>query len=81
MSHNGFNTYRKKDLGAINIGRYLCGACTSSSSAEARAAGVEVRLDVFPEMYHLFQLAAGNMPEADDAVERIGMWLQRRLQI
>jgi len=47
----------------------------------ARAAGVEVRLDVFPEMYHLFQLAAGNMPEADDAVERIGKWLQRQLQI
>lgn len=47
----------------------------------ARAVGVEVRFDVFPEMYHLFQLAMGNMPEADEAVERIGKWLQRWLQI
>ena len=30
MSHNGFNTYRKCDLGAVNIGRYLCGACRKS---------------------------------------------------
>lgn len=30
MSHNGFNTYRKSDLGAINIGRYLCSACRKS---------------------------------------------------
>jgi hypothetical protein len=27
MSHNGFNTYRKRHLGEANIGRYLCGAC------------------------------------------------------
>ena len=30
MSHNGFNTYRKSDLGAVNIGRYLCRACGKS---------------------------------------------------
>lgn len=48
---------------------------------KARAAGVEVRFEVFPEMYHLFQLAVGNMPEANDAVERIGKWLQKWLQI
>ena len=34
----------------------------------ARQAGVECRLDVFPEMQHVFQMAAGNMPEADDAI-------------
>ncbi|OPX81864.1 MAG: MULE transposase domain protein [Methanosaeta sp. PtaB.Bin087] len=30
MSHNGFNTYRKRILGEANIGRYLCGACGKS---------------------------------------------------
>jgi hypothetical protein len=30
MSHNGFNTYRKRHLGETNIGRYLCGACGKS---------------------------------------------------
>jgi acetyl esterase/lipase len=45
----------------------------------ARQAGVEVRIDVFPEMQHVFQMAVGNMPEADEAVARIGEWLRPRL--
>jgi acetyl esterase/lipase len=45
----------------------------------ARAAGVEVKLDVFPEMQHVFQNSAGNVPEADDAVARIGEWLRPKL--
>jgi acetyl esterase/lipase len=48
-------------------------------AANASAAGVDVRLDVFPEMQHVFQLCAGNMPEADDAIERIGAWLRPKL--
>src|SRR5688572_20148692 len=31
---------------------------------KARAAGVDVKLDVFPGMQHVFQAAAGNLPEA-----------------
>jgi monoterpene epsilon-lactone hydrolase len=42
------------------------------------AAGNAVRLDVFPEMQHVFQINAGNLPEADDAVARIGAFLQTR---
>jgi monoterpene epsilon-lactone hydrolase len=38
----------------------------------ATAAGVEVRIDVFPEMQHVFQMSAGNLPEADEAIARIG---------
>jgi monoterpene epsilon-lactone hydrolase len=45
----------------------------------ARAAGVECRLDVFPEMQHVFQMAAGNMPEADEAIARLGEWVRPRL--
>jgi epsilon-lactone hydrolase len=48
-------------------------------AAKAQADGVEVQLDEFPEMQHVFQLAAGNMPEADDAVARIGAFLRPRL--
>jgi len=47
-------------------------------AAEARRAGVDVRLDVFPEMLHAFQIWAGTMPEADDAVARIGEYLRRQ---
>ena len=46
---------------------------------KARAAGVDVTLDVFPEMQHVFQTSAGNIPEATDAVQRIGEWLRPRL--
>lgn len=45
----------------------------------AEAAGVEVRLDVFPEMQHVFQMAAGTMPEADEAIARMADWLRPRL--
>jgi epsilon-lactone hydrolase len=45
----------------------------------ARKAGVEVRLDVFPEMQHTFQMAAGRAPEADDAVRRMAGWVRPRL--
>jgi len=45
----------------------------------AKAAGVEVRLDVFPEMQHVFQMAAGTMPEADEAISRLADWVRPRL--
>jgi acetyl esterase/lipase len=48
-------------------------------AGRASAAGVEVKLDVFPEMQHVFQSSAGNMPEADDAIARIGAWLRPKL--
>ncbi|MGZ4242523.1 MAG: alpha/beta hydrolase fold domain-containing protein, partial [Actinomycetota bacterium] len=45
----------------------------------ARTAGVDVRLDVFAGMLHAHQIWAGNMPEADDAVARIGDYARQRL--
>jgi monoterpene epsilon-lactone hydrolase len=42
-------------------------------------AGVEVRLDVFPEQLHTFQMAAGRAPEADDAIRRLADWARPRL--
>ena len=47
--------------------------------AKAREAGVDVTVDVFPEMQHVFHLSVGNMPEADEAVARIGAFLRDRL--
>lgn len=45
----------------------------------ARAAGVDVTLEVFPEMQHVFQIAAGMLPEADAAIAKLGTWLKARL--
>ena len=45
----------------------------------ARDAGVEVRLDIFPEQQHTFQMAAGRAPEADDAISRMAEWVRPKL--
>jgi acetyl esterase/lipase len=47
-------------------------------AAHAARAGVEVRLDVFPEMQHVFQAFVGQMPEATEAIGRIGTFLRAR---
>lgn len=48
-------------------------------AARAKAAGVEVELQVFPEMQHVFQFMAGNAPEADDAIAKIAAFMRPRL--
>jgi epsilon-lactone hydrolase len=46
-----------------------------------RKAGVEVWLDIFPDMLHTFQMAAGRAPEADDAIGRLAAWARPRLSL
>ncbi len=43
----------------------------------AAHAGVSVRLDVFPEMQHVFQAMVGLTPECADAMERMGAYVQQ----
>jgi hypothetical protein len=38
-----------------------------------------IRLDVFPEMLHSFQMMAGCAPEADEATARLAAWVRPRL--
>jgi epsilon-lactone hydrolase len=45
----------------------------------ARNAGVEVRLDIFPDQQHTFQMAAGRAPEADDAIRKQVDWVRPKL--
>jgi epsilon-lactone hydrolase len=45
----------------------------------ARDAGVDVRLDVFPEQQHTFHMSAGHAPEADDAIRRLAEWARPKL--
>ncbi len=52
---------------------------TNRIVAKAEEAGVDVTSEVFPEMQHVFQMAAGRMPEADEAVAKIGQYLRPRL--
>jgi monoterpene epsilon-lactone hydrolase len=45
----------------------------------ASKSGVDVRLDVFPEMLHSFQMMAGRAPEADEAIGRFAEWVRPKL--
>jgi epsilon-lactone hydrolase len=45
----------------------------------ARTAGVQVKLEVWPEMIHVFQLFAGFLPEGQQAVDGIGQYLSQQL--
>src|SRR5215469_14986997 len=47
-------------------------------AARAREAGVDVTLEVWDEMQHVFPAFAGLLPESDQAIERIGDWLRHR---
>jgi monoterpene epsilon-lactone hydrolase len=48
-------------------------------AAKARVAGVEVTLEIWDEMPHVWHAFAGLLPESDQAIERIGNWLQLTL--
>ena len=42
----------------------------------AKSAGVDVTLSVFPEMWHVFHTAAGNVPEAALAMNEVGAFIR-----
>ncbi len=45
----------------------------------ARKAGVEVTLEIVPEMQHVFQFLAGTAPEADLAIGKLARWVRPKL--
>jgi monoterpene epsilon-lactone hydrolase len=45
----------------------------------ARAAGVDVSLTAVPEMQHSFIFLAGRVPEVNQAIGEMGVWLRRKL--
>ncbi len=50
----------------------------TSFAAKARAAGVDVTLEVWDEMIHDFQLFAAELPDAQRAIEGIGSFIRER---
>ena len=45
---------------------------------QAKAAGVEVELDVWDDMPHVWHVFAPFLPEARQAIERIGEFINQR---
>jgi len=44
----------------------------------ARASGVEVTLRIWPQMWHVFHLMTPALPEAEEAIHEIGVFVQHR---
>jgi acetyl esterase/lipase len=64
----------------IQVGGFETLLDDSQALAEAvRKADGSVKLDVFPEMQHVFQFMAGVAPEADDAIGRLAAWVRPKL--
>jgi monoterpene epsilon-lactone hydrolase len=53
---------------------------TRRLAEKARSAGVDVVVDVVPGMQHVFQMRAGRLAEADDAIARVAAWLHPLLE-
>jgi acetyl esterase/lipase len=64
----------------LSVGSYEGLLDDSRRFAErAQAAGVSVELEVVPEMQHVFHFLAGNAPEADESIAKIGRFLRQHL--
>jgi acetyl esterase/lipase len=46
---------------------------------KAKEEGVEIKVDVFPEMQHVFQFMAGMAQEADQAIQQMANWVRPKL--
>ncbi len=61
----------------IQVGSDEVLLCDSTSFAErARAAGVDLTLEVWPGMFHVWQFTASMIPEARRAIKRIGDFIR-----
>ena len=47
-------------------------------AARAKAAGVDVTLEVWPDMIHVWQFFAAILPEGQQAIDRIGRFVRER---
>jgi epsilon-lactone hydrolase len=66
----------------IQVGGYETLLDDSRALAEAlRRADGEVKLDVYPEMQHVFQFLAGVAPEADEAIGKFAAWVRPKLML
>ncbi len=49
---------------------------TTRFAEKAKKAGVDVTLEVWPEMFHVWHICAPLFPEAEEGIERIGKYIQ-----
>lgn len=50
-------------------------------TAKMKEAGCEVGLEIWPDMWHVFQLFVGKMPESRRAIKRMGAFIRKQLSV
>ncbi|MGW4643730.1 alpha/beta hydrolase fold domain-containing protein [Sphaerisporangium sp. NPDC004334] len=50
-------------------------------AGNARAAGVDAEIEVFPGQLHTFQMAAGRSKVSDDAIGKLAQWVRPKLRL
>jgi acetyl esterase/lipase len=50
-------------------------------AAKMRESGGTVEIEIWPEMWHVFQLFIGKMPESRKAIRKIGAYVRERMKI
>src|SRR5690606_37762288 len=64
----------------VHVGDHEILLSDSARLAErARAAGVDVELEIWPEVWHVWHLFAPALPDANDALAKIGAYVRSRL--
>ena len=64
----------------IEVGGFEVLLDDSRALADAlKKAGVDVKMEIFPEMQHIFNFLAGTAPEADDAIRKYAKWVHPKL--
>jgi transposase len=59
MNHNGYNTYRKKNLGSVRIGRYVCPFC-GCTAEEERSFWEKMKDEIFSFLDQIYHVLMNN---------------------
>jgi len=73
MNHNGYNTYEKRGLGSVKIGRYICPCCYEPCEEE-RSFWENLKgdfFDVIGRMYNIMKLHHVSYQGISDIMELI----------
>ena len=73
------STVADGDIGSIIGVQLVLPLFDRARPEKARAAGVDVTLEVWDDMVHDFQLFAADLPDAQRAIEGIGSFIRDRL--
>ena len=74
-----FGNYQSLPPMLIHVGEYeMLYDDSAAACKNAKAAGIDAQMHVWPGMFHVFQLADGLIPEARDAWREIGVFMRRQ---